>query len=555
MMIRPWPLLAVGLVGFPALAQPVVPDAGALRQQLEQRREPSLPAPERSQRVLNPAAATDKNAPTVNVRAFRFQGNALLSDAQLQAVVQPFIGRPLSFEELQSVADVVGAAYRSSGRLAQVSLPAQDITEGEVLMVVLEARFGGMRFDAELSQRVQPALIEALFARAQRQGEPVDMAALDRALLLADDLPGVSVAGTLAPGEGEGQTALALRSTDELPVFGEVALDNMGARSTGAQRLQFNLTLNSPTGRAELVSLHLMQTDGSTYGRLALSAPIGASGLRAGANVSQMRYTIVNGPTDGNALTIRGSSGSAGVDMSYPWVRSRSQNVYLSAALDHKTFRNSDTELRSDYASNSLTLGVSGNRFDGLGGGGANSASLQWRIGRLQSMRAHTQSDSIERGFHKLSYALTRQQTLAPGHSLLLSLSGQHATQALDSSEKFYIGGAQSVRAYPVSELGGERGQALSAEWRWRLDSSWVLSVFADVGRVTTLPMTPSDQTVSYALRGTGLSVAWQGPMGLSTRLTWAHRIGENPKPTAAGTDGDGTLRKNRWWVSTALPF
>lgn len=551
-----WPLLVGGAIGLAAHAQPVVPDAGALRQQIEQRRDISpLPAPERPPRVVSPPQADGRGGPMVRVSAFRFNGHSLLSDAALQSAVASFIGRDLSFEELQTVPDVVAAAYRAAGRLAQVSLPAQDITDGVVQIDLLEARYGGMRIESELSQRVRPAVLEGVFARAQRKGEPLDMDALDRALLLADDLPGVSVAGTLAPGAQDGETALVLRTTDELAIMGEIAIDNTGARSTGSDRVSVSVTLNSPTGHAELVNLNLMQTQGSDYGRVALSVPLGADGLRMGANVSSLRYTVVNGPVGGEAVPIKGSSGSAGLDLSYPWVRARSHNVYFSAAYDQKTFRNQDTELRSHYGSRALSLGVSGNRFDSWGGGGAISASLQWRSGQLVDMRAHTQSDDILRSFQKISYALTRQQAISADHSLLVTLSGQHASHALDSSEKFYLGGAQSVRAYPVSELGGERGQALSAEWRWRLNTQWVFTGFADVGRVVSLPMTASEQTTSLSLRGAGLSVAWQGPMGLNARLTWARRIGENPRPTSTGTDGDGTLRKNRFWLSTSLPF
>ena len=190
-----------------------------------------------------------------------------------------------------------------------------------------------------------------------------------------------------------------------------------------------------------------------------------------------------------------------------------------------------------------------------MGGGGANSASVQLLWGRLTSMQAHSQIDTIGRSYNKLSYSASRQQTISPAHSLLLSLQGQHATQVLDSSERFYIGGAGTVRAYPVSELGGERGQMLSAEWRWRVDSAWVLSAFVDHGRVVSLPSTPSDLPTMLSLRGHGLSASWQGPMGINTKLTWSRRDGANPKPTQTGTDGDGTLKKNRFWFTASVPF
>jgi hemolysin activation/secretion protein len=54
----------------------------------------------------------------------------------------------------------------------------------------------------------------------------------------------------------------------------------------------------------------------------------------------------------------------------------------------------------------------------------------------------------------------------------------------------------------------------------------------------------------SLSLRGAGVSLAWDDGRGLSARLTWARRIGENPNPTAAGKDQDGTLVKNRIWLT-----
>ena len=97
----------------------------------------------------------------------------------------------------------------------------------------------------------------------------------------------------------------------------------------------------------------------------------------------------------------------------------------------------------------------------------------------------------------------------------------------------------------------------LTAEWRWRFDSSLVLTAFTDSGRVVTLTTASlAQQTVS--LSGRGLSLNWQGPAGISTRLTWAHRNGNNPKPLndkGNVSDGDGTLKRNRIWFTASVPF
>jgi hemolysin activation/secretion protein len=548
------------MTGLHAWAQ-ALPDAGSIRQQIEPSRALSLPPAAPPQRVAPTPEIKPPVGMTVNVKSFQLLGHRLLSTEELMPALAEFVGRTLDFAGLQRATDAVAAAYRESGWLARVYLPEQDISEGTITLQVVEARFAGLRLEGEPSKRVLSSDIEAFFEEQQKTGEPLNTLALDRALLLADDLPGISVAGTLVPGQAEGETGLAIQNSDEAFVYGEVTLDNTGARSTGSNRVMLNLNINSPGDHGELINLTALRTQGSAYIRLGLTVPVGYNGLRFGINGSTMNYKVIDGPSSLLSLNVQGSSDSMGLDWSFPVVRERMRNLYFSGGLDNKRFYNdsinktSDTNSYADYETNSLRLGFSGNVFDDLGGGGANSASLQVVQGQLARVKAHTQIDTLGRDYIKLNYALSRQQSLTADHSLLLNLQGQYARQILDSSEKFYIGGASTVRAYPSSELGGERGQLLTGEWRWRLHAAWVLSGFIDQAWVTALPTTAADASTPSSLRGYGLSAAWQGPLGLNAKLTWSQREGSNPKPTATGTDGDGTLLINRIWFTAGLAF
>ncbi len=547
MLLRRLGLAALVLAPLGVSAQ-AVPDAGSLRQQIEQQRELALPAPVRTPRAAPPPEIQNRSGVTVPVKALRFAGNTLLSQAQLAEAVRGFVNRTLSFEELQRAADAVSAAYTDAGWIARVYLPEQDVSEGVVTLQVVEADFGGLRLEGEPSQRLQAPQLQAYFRAQQAEGQPLNARRLDRALLLADDLPGVSVAGTLAPGRVDGETALVLQTTDEPLVYGELSVDNTGSRSTGTERTTLNLNVNSPGGRGELLSANVLHTRGSDYVRLALTVPLGHDGLRASVSVSEMSYAVVTGSG------AWGRSSSQGLDLNYPLVRARLHNLYLSAGVEGKQFYNVLNTVQSDYASTSLRAGLSGNWFDGLAGGGANSASLQGLTGHLGEMLAHTNIDTIARRYHKLSYSLTRQQTLSEDHSLYATLSGQYARQGLDSSERFFVGGASSVRAYPPSEQGGDKGQSLSLEWRWRLGAQWVLTPFVDLGRVQSAAPTHAQDAQAVTLRGRGLSLAWRSAQ-MSTRLTWAHRNGANPRPTDSRTAGDGTLKKNRLWLNASLAF
>lgn len=538
------------------------PDAGSISQQITPSRMLTLPQAEQLPKTIPAQTLAPRAGATVRIQSFQFSGNQLLSTSDLSAAAAPFTNRELGFEELQSAADAVASAYREAGWIVRVYLPEQEINAGVITLQVVEASFAGVRVEGTPSKRVRAEQIEAWFTSRQPTAQALNAHALDRALLLVDDLPGLSVAGTLAPGPTDGETALVLQTTDEAFVDGDVGLDNQGARSTGSNRMSANLNINSPGGRGELVSLNLLHSQGSDYGRVAFTTPVGYNGLRLGVSASSMDYKVIGGPTQTVNLDIRGGSSSLGLDWSYPLVRARQHNLYFSGGLDNKRFDSAtrqstaaDPRSYSDYASNSLRLVLSGNRFDSWGAGGANSVSVQTLWGQLTHMQGHNQVDNLQRFFNKLNFSLSRQQNLSSAHSLLFSYSSQHAKQVLDSSERFYLGGAASVRAYPVSELGGDRGQVLSGEWRWRLHPAWVLTSFVDMGQVTALPANGSDIKTNLKLRGQGLSLGWQAPMGLNTKLTWSHRGGRNPQPTPAGTDGDGTLKLNRVWFTTSLPF
>jgi hypothetical protein len=49
--------------------------------------------------------------------------------------------------------------------------------------------------------------------------------------------------------------------------------------------------------------------------------------------------------------------------------------------------------------------------------------------------------------------------------------------------------------------------------------------------------------------------LAWVSTSGLSLKATWARRIGENPNPTLTGKDQDGTLQRNRFWLTASAAF
>lgn len=549
-------LLTAGL----AQAQ-TVPDAGALLQQSERSR---VPAPPKAGPALQvaPAPLRALSGATVTVSAFRFQGNTLLSSKELATVVAPFLNRPLDFAQLQDAAVAVAAAYRKNGWIVRAYLPHQEIENGVVTIQVIEAVFGAVRFEGAPPGRVPAERLRPIVQAAQPSGQYLNADALDRALLLLQDVPGVSVSGSLAPGEQVSETDLLLKVEDAALFSGVVGLDNTGSRSTGSARATADLFLNSAAHLGDQVAASLIHTEGSDYGRLAATLPVGAGGWRAGANASYLKYRLVE--DDLAALQAHGKSSTLGLEATYPLLRARLRNLYAGFNYDSKRFDNlaagaSVTNYRIDAFSASLY----GNALDTLGGGGSNNFNLTLVHGNVDldgspNRAADALTTRAAGAFTKLRYAASRMQVLSETFSAYAAVSGQAAGKNLDSAEKFYLGGAYGVRAYPANEGGGSSGQLVTAELRARLPHGTALSGFYDWGHVTVNhdnAFAGAALRNSYVLKGAGLTAGWQGENGVSVKATWARRIGDNPNATATGHDQDGTLIKNRIWLQASLPF
>lgn len=543
-----------------------VPDAGSLLQQIER---DLRPVPKRLIRPDAPVAPPEMNAApglTVTVTRFNLIGHTLLGEAQLQSVLAGFLNRPLSFADLQLAAAAVAERYRDAGWVVRAYLPSQEIEAGSVTIQVIEGRFGSTLIDGDAPSHLSVARALRYIEAHQHPGEPINAKAIERAVMLLDDLPGISAASTFREGKEEGETDLVMKLVDT-PVFvGNVEADNTGSRSTGAERVSGNLYLESMAGLGEQIGLNFIKTQGSQYARLALAAPVGYNGLRFGINTSRLVFNVIT--PESAALDVRGTALTTGLEASYPFVRGRDANLNLQINLDHKAFDNwSNKGSTNSYHIQLANLSVNGNAFDDLWGGGANSASLALLTGNVDltdsaNQAADAASTQTQGRYHKWRLTLSRNQSISDVLSLYALYTMQGADRNLDSSEKLTLGGASGVRAYPNGEGGGAQGQTLSLDARLRLPDGLNVSAFYDWAQITDvnrINTSPSGNTLSelnaYSLRGYGVNVSWTSSFGGQFKATWARRIGDNPNPTSTGNDQDGSLRENRFWLSVSVPF
>ena len=547
-----------------------MPSAGALLQQIERERKPALPPTAIPERPPEPPAMKSTGDAQITVKVFRFAGNTLLHDEQLLPAVNSYLNRPLNFKELQDASASVASTYREAGWIVRAYLPRQEITGGVVTIQIVEAVFGGVRLEGPKPERESFYHVSDIIEAQQKAGEPFNAIALDRALLLASDLPGVSVTGGLSEGRKPGETDVLLSFVNK-PLFNsDFTIDNTGGRTTGRERLTGNTYINSYFGSGEIISASYIHTfdgsrlasDGSDYIRIGFTHPIGLDGWRVGFSGSFLNYNLI--APEFTALGADGTSSTVGLEATYPLIRSRLYNIYLNANVDHKSFNNKYQNIvSSHYMSDSFSAGVSGNSYDNFFGGGANTFNLSLVEGILNLDGSPNRSaDEITTrtagNYTKIRFGISRQQSITEDISFFASYSGQWAGKNLDSSEKFYLGGSAGVRAYPANEGGGTDGHLINAELRAHIWEGITLTGFFDYGRILVNhdnSYAGSPTPGGYSLKGAGLSATWQIESGPTLKAIWAHRIGSNPNPTSTGNDQDGSHLVDRVWLSASMLF
>jgi hemolysin activation/secretion protein len=121
-----------GLLGYVSSAN--AQDAGALQRQLQQQLESGkIQSPERPEKPLE-KKEIDSNEQKLTLQGFRFKGNTLITDDQLNALVKPWLVNQIRFSELKEITSAIQDLYQKNNRIALVSIPPQEIV-GDIVLI------------------------------------------------------------------------------------------------------------------------------------------------------------------------------------------------------------------------------------------------------------------------------------------------------------------------------------------------------------------------------------------------------------------------------------
>ncbi len=404
-------------------------------------------------------------------RGIEFAGATVYSADDLKQLYLEMIGQRISLAQLFSIAERIQDHYHSEGYvLTRVIVPPQSVDDGIFRFRVVEGFIGDIQIDGDIGP-VRARLMDYL---ENLLGEaPVTQQALERYLLLANDIPGIRALGLLRSASGEAGASRLIVQADRTPFYGYAFVNNRGSRYTGPSRFSLLARENSATFLGEQIEgifLNTLFTTEQQYGQLTYRQILGGDGLR-------LDLTASYGPSepgfDLSSLDIDTLVMLAGGTLSYPIIRSRTRNLYINGGFEainqdvdfgslnvnrdrvRVFFANIAYDLQSDFAGYStLSLGLR-QGVNGLGASQAGESDL-------------SRPDGIP-DFTSLNIQTSHLQQIRENLAIYIAAVGQYSFDTLLNIEEFKTGGEPFGRGYNPAELSGDSGIAGTAELRYTL--------------------------------------------------------------------------------------
>jgi len=503
-----------------AQAAPLSPtDRDAVRQQQEQllrqnqqqrdELERSTPLPQQVTRTPDGTA----QGPCFTIHTITLSGVTLISAKAQQKLISPWLNQCLDMAKITELTTAISDWYISRGYItSRAFLTEQDLSQGELRLVVMEGKLSHIRLDGE-----SPRMLKMVFPGLE--GKVLNLRDIEQGMEQINRLRSNPVQIEIVPDTEPGYSIVNLTATPEFPLSATFSLDNSGQKSTGEKQLNGSLSGNNLLGLAEqwFVSGGRSSDFATGYDaqsfQTGVSVPYGYGLLDYSYAWSNYRTTIMN---QGFPWISTGDTKTHRLNGSWVVFRNGDIKTALSAGVTQRSSRNwlNDAPLTSSTRNlSSLQLGI--NHTQKMFGGVATlnpgySHGMPWFNAETDEEKV---GDVPRAEFRKWSLSASFQRPVTTELMWLTSLYGQWSPDRLYGSERLTLGGESSVRGFKEQYLSGDNGGY------WRNELNYPLFTLPLLGQISAtvaldggwLEKDRFDKFASGTLWGTAVSLSSAG--------------------------------------------
>ena len=445
-------------------------------------------------KVREPSLNSKDVPETINVSKFKIIGNRVIPQADIDAILKPYLYRPISFAELLEVQEAVTQLFIDRGYFTTGAyIPPQTMSDRTIEIEIIEGRISEIRILG--LKKLNPEYIRSRIAIASEP--PVHRERLFEALQLLQLNPLVDkLSAELSDGVDPGENYLKLTVTEADSRDVTLKVENNGATSAGTLKGKIELEDRNFFGFGDTLRVGYGQTEGSrSLDRLEYLTPIGARGTLFRFLHSRSDNQIIAEPFP--PLDLESENRDYNFTLIQSAIQSPSTNLYftlgfnyhqsqftlmdlgfpdLARGLDEEGRNTTSTLVFSQELSHRTTTKVI-------------AAASQFSVG-IDAFDSTINTDAPDSQYFIWRGFTNYRQVV--GENSILNLKGivQLSNDALYSHEQFLIGGVSTVRGYSRDVARGDNGILTSIALNqtvlqisdWDLDL--IISPFFDFGRV-----------------------------------------------------------------------
>ncbi len=402
------------------------------------------------------------------LREINVSGGTVFPDTVLRALYQDLLGKDVTLPDILDVADRIEKLYRDKGYiLVRAYVPPQQVSDGVFAINIVEGKIANITVRGGF-----PATQEQVKTYLDKTVgvTPLPLTAMERGLLLSNDLPGVVATGVLTPAQDIPGASDVVVDILQPRVTGGLGVDNRGSRFSGNWTLAGDIQVNSLLGNDQLSGSVTMSPDASKQvaGQLRYRSAIGDDGLALSTF-----GTITHGQPGSTlkAFEVLTDSWAAGFRLTYPIIRSRRQTLQLDGGF---AAQNADVDILGTGLSHDqwrvadVSVTYLHNNF--LGGSWATSIDIAQGLPIFGATPNGSPELSRKGGitdFTKITGFMRYSALLGDRFSGVLTAQGQYAFTPLITGEQIAFGGLQIGRGYDPGGITGDHGIGGSAELRY----------------------------------------------------------------------------------------
>lgn len=425
-------------------------------------------------------------------------------------LVDEQVGASASFNTLVKMAEGVTLRLRQLGYPTAICyIPRQQMQDGVLKMNVILGTYDRIVLQNEsmlTDERFKGYTYEL------KGGGLIYNDTLNKSLLELNDIPGMQVRASLAPGQAVGTADLVLQA-DCLEKQGAMLyVDNHGSRSTGRYRYGAHYHYNNLSRVGDQLQLNYMTSnklDLDNY-HAQYELPLGRDGAKWRVGYSKMNYELGG---KHSWMMADGMSKTFETGVTIPMERTLYQSSFWDVAFRHRDIEDNmfNNIISTQKSSDAVDISIKGYKRASTD---SFSYGLTTTFGKLYMDNEFSSTQDVYETagwFQKSTADAYWIHNFSDVTSLHVSASGQCSWgHNLDSSEDFYISGPNAVRAYPNGEASGDWGALGTVELRYQTDCPELqLTAFYDVGYVRYNAHdyigTPGDRSQTLAGAGVGL--------------------------------------------------